>query len=320
MGRCGEHSGRAAVAIAIALTLFSLPTTSEAAGTIPACRGKVSSGTYQEDVGSFVESVLVGGQGRVYVSLKPNEPEQERVLLVRFDRPRSVPSILAEAPDGNPGGLAWRGRKILWGNIQGGQGADEDPRSLLYLVDPVGGTSRPFATGLGQANGVARAENGFIYSSNNLGLKLDRISPAGGVDHSWGRVESANGLVVSADQRFLFASQTFDLPGSVARIDLRNPSKVITWWGSGDRDANLLLDGLTRDSEGNLYVTSWLLGGIIKIDTRRRACLLVTGIRAPTSLGFGYGSKGRRSGALFVTSFFGPVVTVTGAQRASYPR
>lgn len=315
----GVSRGLVSVWAIILLTAWFGTSGASAFTTIPDCRGKVSVSTYQANVGSFLESILVGGKGRVYVSLKPDEPEEDRVLLVRFDRPGGPPTVLAEAPEGNPGGLAWAGRKIIWGNIRGGEGADQDPRSVAYLIDPARRTSRLFATGLGQANGIARATNGFIYASNNLGLNLDRITSGGTVDHTWGQVDGANGLVVSEDQRYLYANQTFLQPGSIARIDLRDPSRVVTWWQAGELKNGLFLDGLTRDGRGNLYSSAWGISGIIKIDPKRRACVLADGITAPTSLNFGHPGKKGGPAKLYVSSYPGPVLTINGAEKASFP-
>ena len=309
---------RVSLLILFALGAVGLLAAQTAGASVPTCRGQVTVSTFEPNAGSFLESILVGGQGRVYVSLVPDAPDNDRVLLVRYDRPGSTPVVIAESFEGTPGGLAWDGKRILWGSIRGGQGADEDPRSAIYLVDTNRGIVDTFATGLGQANGIARARDGVTYASNNLGLLLDRIGPTGSVNHSWGTVESANGLVVSSDQKYLFAAQTFVDPGAVVRIDRSRPSRVITWWSAAGLDPKPFLDGITRDDLGNLYVTSFIRGEIIKIDRRRRACVVASGINSPTSLNFGFRNR-LRSGRLFVSSYSGAITSITGAQKASVP-
>jgi hypothetical protein len=291
----------------------------QASTAIPKCRGKVSVSTYQTNAGTFLESILVGGKGKVYVSLQPEGEDRDRVLLVRYLRPNSEPEIIAESFEGGPGGLAWSGGKILWGSIRGGVGGDEDPRSTIYLVDPATGSISTFATGLGQANGVARAKDGTVYASNNVGRFLDRISPSGVTDHTWGTVESANGLVVSRDQKYLFTAQTVVDPGSIARIDRSDPSKVVEWWSADGLVPPPYLDGITRDDRGNLFVTSFVRSEVYKIDSKRRACLLASDIPAPTSLNFAYGRGGLRSGKLYISSYGGPITSISGAQEATVP-
>lgn len=306
-------------AVAAVFCLWSGLATTEALASIPKCRGKVEVAIYQPNAGTFLESILVGGRGRVYVSLQPEGADRDRVLLVRYDRPNSQPRIIAESFEGGPGGLAWSGNRILWGSIRGGVGGDGNPRSVIYLVDPRTGEMSTFATGLGQANGVARAKDGTVYASNNVGRFLDRISPRGVTDHTWGEVESANGLVISRDQKYIFAAQTVVEPGSIARIDRSSPSKVVEWWSADGLMPPPYFDGITRDDRGNLFVTSFVRGEIFKIDSRRRACLLASDIPAPTSLNFAYGRGGLRSGKLFISSYAGQITSISGAQGAVAP-
>ena len=307
------------IAVAAALGLCFAASTTQAVAAIPKCRGKVQVSNYQPNAGTFLESILVGGRGKVYVSLQPEGADRDRVLLVRYSRPNSEPEIIAESFEGGPGGLAWAGNRILWGSIRGGVGGDENPRSVIYLVDAATGEMSTFATGLGQANGVARAKNGTVYASNNVGRFLDRVSPAGITDHTWGDVESANGLVISRDQKYLFAAQTVVEPGSVARIDRSDPSKVVEWWSADGLMPPPYFDGITRDDKGNLYVTSFIRSEVYKIDSRRRGCLLASDIPAPTSLNFAYSRGGLRNGKLYVSSYGGQITSISGAQDAVVP-
>jgi sugar lactone lactonase YvrE len=68
----------------------------------------------------------------------------------------------------------------------------------LLRVDPESGACERWVRGRGMANGVARAPDGAVYASNDIGAYLDRVNPDGTVQRRWARVASANGLAVDA--------------------------------------------------------------------------------------------------------------------------
>ena len=290
-----------------------------AAAAVPQCTGTVSKSVLYSDLGRL-ESVIAGGAGRLYVSLDP--PDLSPSRLISIARPGAPPRTVADGPDG-PGGLAWDRRRLLWGygnSLENGEVGDENPAAGLYRVNLTNSNRSVVSDRLGMANGIARASNGAIFASNNMGMKIDRISPSGSTVNGWATLDSANGLVISRNQKYLYAAQTFAEPSAISRIEIANPANVTTWATTdGVITGNPVFDGLTRDRKGNLYVAAWAAGEVWKIDSRGRFCVLATGLGRPSSLTFGLGKSGFRAGNLYTVSFNGEVTEIKGAVSATYP-
>lgn len=304
----------------LAVVVFLAGAAAPVAGAaVPPCEGPVSQQTVGSDLGR-VESIVAGGAGRLYMSLTPAESTVSR--LVKVWRPGGPPRTLLDGP-GGPGGLAWDRRRLLWGygNLaETGETGDENPVSGLYSVNTSNGRRFVVSDRLGMANGVARGRNGAIYASNDFGMKLDRITPRGATVNGWATVDSANGLVISPDQRFLYAAQTFAEPSAIARIEIANPANVTTWASTeGVITGNPVFDGLAGDRSGNLYVAAWAAGEVWKVDSRRRFCILATGLGRPSTLAFGFGRKRFGASDLYVAGFNGELTRISGARRARFP-
>jgi hypothetical protein len=310
---------RASLITLSAFAAFAAMAATPAAAAVPQCTGAVSKSVLYSNLGRL-ESVIAGGAGRLYVSLDPSDASPSR--LISITRPGAAPFTVSEGP-GGPGGLAWDRRNLLWGygnSLENGETGDENPTSGLFRVNLRRGTRSVVSDRLGMANGIARTSNGAIFASNDLGMKLDRISPAGVTLNGWATVDSANGLVISRNQKYLYAAQTFAEPSAIARIEIANPANVTTWATTeGVITGNPVFDGLTRDDKGNLYVTAWAAGEVWKIDTKRRFCVLASGLGRPSSLIFGLGKKGFRAGSLYTVSFNGEITEIKGALSAAYP-
>lgn len=290
-----------------------------AAAEVPACTGPVSKSTVYSDLGRL-ESVIAGNGGRLYVSLTPTGSTASRLISIR--RPGQEPKTVIDGP-GGPGGLAWEKRKLLWGygnSAANGVTGDDNPVSGLYRFNLRKRKRTVVSDRLGMANGIARAKNGAIYASNDFGMKLDRITPAGATVNGWTMVDSANGMVLSRNERYLFAAQTFSDPPAISRIRISKPPKVGTWASTeGVFAGNPVFDGLARDNKGSLYVTAFATGEVWKLDADRRFCVLATGLTQPSALAFGRSKKGFSSSRLYVVGFDGKLTEVKGARRAGYP-
>jgi gluconolactonase len=59
--------------------------------------------------------------------------------------------------------------------ITNGVAGDAFPTASLVRVDPASGNVSTFASGLGMANGVARAADGTLYATNDFGF--DYVHP-----------------------------------------------------------------------------------------------------------------------------------------------
>jgi hypothetical protein len=290
-----------------------------ASAEVPACEGGYSQKTIYEDQGTL-EAVIAGNSGRLHISMRPTG--EEGSALLRYDKPGSAPRTVTEAGPG-PGGLAWDGHRMLWGNGNNGtNGAvgDETPMASLFKVNLKNGRHSVVSDHLGMANGVVSAENGAIYASNDFGMKLDRISSKGVTKNGWATLESANGMAISRGGKYIFANQTFVTPSTISRIEIANPSNVRTWVSTeGLVDGSVILDGLTRDNKGSLYATAWAKGEIWKIDSDRQICVLASGIVQPSSLNFGRGKQRFRSARLYAVGFGGEIVQIKGARQATFP-
>ncbi len=290
---------------------------SPAFAAIPDCGGPVSQKTIYEDQG-VLESVVAGGRGKLFVS--GTDGSSDSALLRRYGKPGAKPGLISSAGPG-PGGLAWAGRRLLWGNSNtqaNGSAGDLNPTARLFSVLPSKGTRKTVSKTLGMANGVARASNGTIFASNALGEKLDRISTSGKTTNGWASLPGANGLAISTDGRYLFANQTSAVPSTVARIEIAHPANVINWF-TAEAPGVGTLDGLTIDGKGNLYAAAWLPGQIWKITPEHEACVLASGLDRPSNVAFGKGRKGFRIANLYAVSFGGEIVRIKGARRATVP-
>ena len=106
----------------------------------------------------------------------------------------------------------------------------------------------------------------------------------------------------------------------MSRIEIAKPANVTTWASTeGVITGNPIFDGLTRDGKGNLYVAAWAAGEVWKIDSKRRFCVLASGLGRPSALAFGRGNKGFRSGNLYTVGFNGELAEIKGAVAATYP-
>ncbi len=290
-----------------------------AAAEVPPCSSPVSKSTLYSDLGRL-ESVIAGNSGRLYVSLTPADSTASRLVSIR--KPGAAPRTVLDGP-GGPGGLAWDRRRLLWGygnTAENGETGDESPVSGLYRVNLRKRSRTVVSDSLGMANGVARAKNGAIFASNDFGMKLDRITPSGTTVNGWATVDTANGLVISRNQKYLFAAQTFSEPSAISRIRISDPATVTTWAGTGGLiTGNPIFDGLARDNKGGLYVAAWAAGEIWKVDSERRFCVLATDLGRPSALAFGKGRKGFRSGNLYTVGFNGELAEIRGAVAATYP-
>ncbi len=286
-----------------------------AAAEVPPCTGSFSQKTIYSGQGS-IEALIVGGGGTLFAS----GGDATQSTLRAYTKGKADPETVAT---GNPGGggLAWNGKRLLWGYgdlLANGLTGDLDPTAGLYSVNVAAKKKSLVSDTLGMANGVARGKDGYIYASNNLGLKLDRITPDGDTENGWASLNSANGLTVGRNGRYLYANQMFETPSTIAKIDTRDPTKVFTYFTSPEA-GNVLLDGLAHDSGNNLYTAAYGKGEVWKITPDRQACVIATGLSQTTAVAMSSAGKGFRAGSLYAAGFDGNIVEVTGAAKAAVP-
>lgn len=279
------------------------------AAAAPTCAG---AGQRPVDVatipGSALEGLAVDGRGRAYVT----DIVSGRVF--RIDAPGQAAYPIATVPSGGGGALAW----MPDGSLLVGYGAD--PRVFVGDIIKAAGIVRldidtlnvtPFATGLSAANGLAVAADGTVYATNDFGSLIGQVSPNGAVNPAWAVFPSANGAVLSSDDRYLYVSRSFVNPG-VSRILIANPSapeSLLDLTGLGVLGAP---DGLTLDRNGRPVVPLNTLGDIIRIDAPGQYCTLGSGIPTSSVLTYGRGTTGFSDGRLFRAGFDGAVYEIPG--------
>jgi streptogramin lyase len=261
-----------------------------------------------------LESAIVDHRGRLFVTSQTWDGPIRGALL-RLDRPDAEPVPIARRIP-SPGGLAFdeRGRLLVgYGDsLPGGLVGNVVGRAGLLRVDPDTGETEPYVRGLSMANGVARAANGTLFASNDVGTHIDRIDPDRTVHRRWAKVASPNGLAVDPTGRYLYATQTF-VPAAIKRIDIADPANVTSYAQPPPWARAALLDGLTIDAAGRLYVAANGAGQLWRVDTDGTICALARGLRFPSAVALGQGPNGFSAGNLYAVTFSGDVVAVDQA-------
>ncbi|MFD8547156.1 SMP-30/gluconolactonase/LRE family protein [Streptomyces sp. NPDC059649] len=187
--------------------------------------------------------------------------------------------------------------------------------SGILRFDPAAAHPRPekVVDGLSGINGLAIDAAGNLYVSRELTTGVLKFRPDGTEDVRWTRAASVfgtNGLEIVGDQ--LYASVLTSSASPIVRIPLKDPARhtTVTELSPHPFDAKLL-DDLTA-FRGDLVVASFRAGELLRVDPATgRSCVLVTGLRMPTSVrvpvGFGAHDPHRE---LFVVEASGRIVTV----------
>ena len=162
----------------------------------------------------------------------------------------------------------------------------------------VGPTPRPtvIASGLGAPNGLAMGPDGSAYFSDFGGGALYRIDPANRVAAVTGTdFRQPNGIYVDDDGTLLVVSYA---TGEIFRVTLTDGfASEITRVGAIDGAP----DGITRDADGNHYVSDNAGGTIYRFDARfADETVIARDIGAAANLVFGRGPL--RCSTLYVAS------------------
>ena len=254
-----------------------------------------------------LESIISDGRGRLfYTDLTADR-------LLRLDGPGAEPKVLATGM-ARPGGLAFDPDGSLVIGYSGGalSGAPGNGMAGIQRIDPETGEKKPFVQGLDQANGLARAPDGSFYTSNNIAGEIVHVLANGTVERNWSNIDSPNGLVIDAQERHLFAAQTFT-PAKITRFELANPRSAETYFSAASEDMAAGLAGLTRDAADRLYSAAYGSGQVWRIGTDKQACVLARGVSMASNVAFGGGPPGFERGNLYVVSFNGQVVELADA-------
>jgi sugar lactone lactonase YvrE len=267
-----------------------------------------------------LESAIVDPLGRLFFTSQTYDGLKGAVL--RMDHPDAKPVKLAGGIT-SPGGLAFDERGMLivgFGDSpQGGVIGNVVGLAGLLVIDPDSGERETWVTGLGMANGIARAADGTIFASNDFGTHIDRVDPHGNVQRRWARVPSANGLAIDPSGRYLYAAQTF-VAAAIKRVEIANPANVTTHAQPRPLARAAALDGLTVDDAGRLYVAANGAGQIWRIEPDGNIHALARGLKCPSAVAIGHGANGFRERNLYAVTFHGDIIELTGGAHEPHAR
>jgi sugar lactone lactonase YvrE len=283
-----------------------------AALSVPLCDGPPRVRVLRSGLG-ILESAIVDPRGRLFFTSVTWDGPVGAVL--RMDHPDAEPVELAGGIMG-PGGLAFDDRGMLiagFGNDVRGLIGNLVGLAGLLLIDPDSGERRTWATGLEMANGVARAPDGTVFASNDLGMHIDRVDPRGTVHRRWATVLSADGLAVDPGGRYLYAA-TF-AAAAIKRVEIAHPANVTTHARPGLPALAAGLDGLAIDPAGRLYVAANGAGQIWRVGPEGSIEAVARGLRFPSAVAVGRGPGGFREGNLYAVTFNGDIVELAGGVR-----
>jgi gluconolactonase len=306
--------GAIGMAYGFASELVSPLLGTSAALSVPLCDGPPGVRVLRSGLG-VLESAIVDPRGRLFFTSQFWDGLSGAVL--RMDHPGAEPVELAGGIR-SPGGLAFDDRGILIAGF-----GDSGPGGLignlvglagLLLIDPDSGKRRTWVTGLEMANGVARARNGTLFASNDLGTHIDRIGPDGTVHRRWATVPSANGLAVDPADRYLYAAQSF-AAAAIKRVEIANPDNVATHARPGPLAWAAGLDGLAIDTTGRLYVAANFAGQIWRVGPDGTIEALARGLRFPSAVAIGHGTGGFCEDNLYAVTLSGDIVELAGGAR-----
>lgn len=280
-----------------------------AASAVPDCAPSLPAPQALFSGGGVLESVIVDNYGRLYFS------DSSKGELLRIDYPGGPAYVIASGLP-NTGGLAFDadGRHLFVGvgdGIVGGLLGNLLPQAYLVRLDTETGAYTTFATGLRMANGVARASNGTLYASSDVGLAIDRISPQGVVTNNWATVISGNGLAIDSGDHWLYVNQTF-VPAAIKRIPLDHSGPPETYARPGLLDIAAGLDGLTMDPRGRLVAAANGGLSIWRVNANRSICAIGRNLLLPSAVAYGHGDRGFSAGHLYAVTFTGGVFEIPG--------
>lgn len=318
-GRPGLHAGRPLHNLSYVKRWFGLSNTARSRATgfalplalavampvasaqaAPAwCPGTGATSVVVRD-GGPLESIAFDAAGRLaYDDLLSGAVRQ---LGAPGARPRTLTRLTA--PGGivpGPGGRLVVASGNTIGALIGG--------AALLSVDPVTGARQRLAARLLGGNGVARAVDGTLYTSDVAAGVIDRVAPDGAVTRGWWRSTGGpNGMVTSPDGRTLYAN--LSTAAVVVAIDVATGrSRTV----ARIENPAATPDGLAIDRAGRLYVALYLAGEVRRIDPASGAsCTLARGLRLPTAIAVPAPGGPFAASSAYVTTY-GGVREIAGA-------
>jgi len=165
-------------------------------------------------------------------------------------------------------------------------GADNKLYALEYNagnvveISPDGKTSKKFPSGVKSLNGAIVRSDGKVLFSDSTDGKVMILDPKDGkVDLYLGGIAFANGLVFSKDEKILYVAST--TPGN--RVYAVSEDETGKLKKKTLKDNLKMVDGVTRDDNGNIYACVFGDGKIVRITPDGKSELLSEGMTNPAS-------------------------------------
>ena len=270
----------------------------------------------EPDCAPWSARTVVSGLGK----LENLEPDGRGGLLLSASDRRAVLRLLPDgstsvlAPDvPNPGGMRVRGQHLL---VTTGNAAPSavlgTPDGTIDRVDLRTGERSTWAADLVMPNGLVLLPSGDPVVSRPVNVVnptwLTRIdAETRRATPGWAAVDG-NGLGVSPDGVWLYATETFTLESRVHAVRIADPRDVRVVATLGGAGVPKGLDDMTVADDGALYVAANASGEVLRVDPATGAsCAVATGLGNPTAVKAGRG-PGWPADRLYVTGFDGQVV------------
>jgi hypothetical protein len=177
----------------------------------------------------------------------------------------------------------------------------------LKRVDVATGASTTVVSGLAYPNGVEVGRDGWVFVAENSGQKVRQIDPYTGEQHLVaGGLNNPNGVILSPDEQTLYVGSFGG--GMVYAIDRLGDTE---WdeerilWESPGGDGGF--DGINVDACGNVYITEFVAGRIIRVSDVPGESGVVADVPAGwiPNMRWGHGIGGWETDTLYVTYFSG---------------
>lgn len=178
-----------------------------------------------------------------------------------------------------------------------------DSKNRVYIVEFVKGTLRRISADgktsvviadmLIEPNGLAAASDGTIYVSMSKASQVLAVAPDGTKSTIVDNINYANGLLLNEDETMLYVNSTTGNTIYMAPVKGDNVGKKKPF-AKGLR----MVDGITGDGEGTIYVCLWATGEIAKVDSKGKSEIIAKGMTGPASPVY-------RDSALYITSLGG---------------
>ena len=159
----------------------------------------------------------------------------------------------------------------------------------IMTYDPAAGKVEEFVTGFKFANGICFDDAGDLFVADTNGTTL-YVVPAG--SHELKKLKAGagtvNGIVWSRDLNALY--YTVMLPGEVRLLTL-GPGLSDAGERSIKKFTGAVLDDMTLDAAGNVYVCQYGGGRVVKLTADGKEETVLSGLDGPSSVEFGPGES-----------------------------